>query len=698
MKRFVSVMLCFTLVLSLVACGTDTSQINENTMQITQTDIQEAEKTETEAEELESEQQEAEDAEAAIDTYSQEYYLEQAKELGIADASYYDRLTGTMSYEKFFTMLKNAHDLQYGEDSNCLIDGWLYYCTEGEGNKLRDEPIPLGTIIDVTAMADAVYFRGIERDFTQDFWGTMEGLWEEADLPNCEYLWENQYMPIGLDQQGCITADETRLILNSDDSWTLASWPTVAYMCAKFDRVSYDYLYTLPEDHYFPENDTMLLRDGIEFVFHYYRSLYPKPEYVNIADVGTYDTAIITDELLNKETSLPQASNQKIPGEWRGISYDYQNRTWGALNGHSDWFINERDFQQIHDAGFNMVKIWTSWYHLLDPYMTSKDKVRLDKETKQCTDLVNLKELEYWDQILAWAIKYDIHVQISFQDTPGLDISVFERGFSDWFDTGYCTNEIFKNEEVQQISADWWRMLSKRYAQIPNTYLSFNMICEPDPETDQIYAQALKPSIDAIWEECPDRLLVCDVETHTPITGEEIAKLGCALACHEYAPHEFCEVNIEKAIKDPTYYTSMTWPYVTEQGDVIDAAAASKIVPYAVGSYDVIKETAEKNNVGFMVNEFGYFQWGFWESVDWNPTTDGTFPIQSTEVYQAFLKDKIEFYRKDDVAWTVGAWTGMFADTYTWPIEGADWYIPDHYHYVFNRKMLDFWKDINSVE
>lgn len=88
MKRFVSVMLCFTLVLSLVACGTDTSQINENTMQITQTDIQEAEKTETEAEELESEQQEAEDAEAAIDTYSQEYYLEQAKELGIADASY----------------------------------------------------------------------------------------------------------------------------------------------------------------------------------------------------------------------------------------------------------------------------------------------------------------------------------------------------------------------------------------------------------------------------------------------------------------------------------------------------------------------------------------------------------------------------------------------------------------------------------
>lgn len=690
MKKTVSILLCMVLVVSLVACGKSEPQ--------TEVTVQEVYSSENTTEQPATEDVEPEQ-EKKVDEYSQEYYLEQAKELGIADASYYDLLMGNMSYSQFLTMLKNAHDLQYGKDSNCFIDGWLYSVTEGENQGICNEPIPLGQIIDITAMADAVYFRGIERDFTQDFWGSMEGLWEEADLPKCEeYLWEAQHMPIGLDQEGCITADPAKLIYNPEDSWTYASMPTVAYMCAKFDRVSYDYLYTLPEDHYFPENDIMMLRDGIEFVFHYYRSLYPKPEYVSIADVGTYDTTIITDELLNKETSLPKASNQKIPGEWHGISYDYQDRTWGALNGHSDWFINERDFQQIHDSGFNMIKIWTSWYHLLSPYMNTKNQVRLDEETKNRTDVVNLKELEYWDQILAWAMEYDIHVQISFQDTPGLDISVFESGFDAWFDTGYCTNEIFTNEEVQQASADWWRMLSKRYAKIPNTYLSFNMICEPDPESDEIYAKALKPSIDAIWEECPERLIVCDVETHTQVTGEEVAKLGCALACHEYIPHEFCEVHVEKAIEDPSYYTSMTWPYVDEEGNAIDAEATKDIVAYQVSSYNVIKQTAEKYGVGFMVNEFGYFQWGFWEEQNWNPKTDGNFPIQSTEVYQTFLRDKIDGYGRDDVAWVVGAWTGMYADTYTWPIEGADWYEPENYHYVFNCKMLDFWKEINGVQ
>lgn len=51
--------------------------------------------------------------EKKADEYSQEYYLEQAKELGIVDASYYDLLMGNMSYSQFLTMLKNAHDLQY---------------------------------------------------------------------------------------------------------------------------------------------------------------------------------------------------------------------------------------------------------------------------------------------------------------------------------------------------------------------------------------------------------------------------------------------------------------------------------------------------------------------------------------------------------------------------------------------------------
>lgn len=625
--------------------------------------------------------------------YSDDYYLEQAKELGIADASYYDHLDSDMTNVEFLSMLKQAHDLQYGKDSNCYIDGSLYYMTDGQNGWEGPEAVTLGRVIDVTAMADAVYFRGIERDFKTDYWAAMENLWEDADLCKCnEYLWESHHMPIGLSTDGTITNNEEQLIYNSD-SLEITSWPCVAYICSKFDRVSYDYLYVLPEDHIFPEQDTMSLKDGILFAFHYYRSLYPQPEYVSIADVGTYNEDIITEELLNKDTVLPEASNQNIPGSWHGISYDYQNGTWGALSGHSDWFMNERDFQEIHDTGFNMVRIWTSWYQLKSPYLNTPNPVRVDEELKNQDDLVNLKELEYWDQMIAWAIEYDIHIQICFQDTPGLDIEKYEAGWGDWFVSGYCTNEIFTNEETQRIAADWWRMLSKRYAEIPNTYLSFNLINEPDPESDEIYAAALKPSVDAIWEECPDRLIVCDVATHMPITGEEMAKMGCALSYHDYIPQEFAEIYVDRAIEDPTYYTGMTWPYVDEAGNTIDAESSKDILAYEANSYSIVKQVADEYQVGFMVNEFGYFQDGFWEDANWNPETDGNLPIQSTEVYQAFLTDKIESYKKDDVAWVVGAWAGMYADTYTWPIEGAEWYQPDNYHYVFDQRIQDFWKE-----
>lgn len=685
-KNFCILLCCLSTAFLLAACGNTETDGGLQTEMEAVSEIGEAL-----PEDISSE------AAEAPDEYSDEYYLEQARLLGIADESYYDHLDQPMTHVEYFTMLKNAHDLQYGEDSNCYIDGWLYYMTEGENDWEGVEPVKLGRIIDIAAMADAVYFRGVERDFKSDFWGAMDGLWDETNIAmSGDYLWDSHYMRLGLNEEGCITSDPYALVYNSDELQE-TNWVCVSYICSKFDRVSYDYLYTMPEDYIFPENDTMTLKDGILFTFHYYRSLYPEAEYVCIDDAGTYNEQIITEDLLKKETTLPEASNQKLPGEWHGISYNYQNATWGALGGHSDWFMNERDFQEIHDSGFNFVRIWTSWYHLLSPYMNTDNPVRLDDETKNRTDIVNLSELEYWDQLIAWAIEYDVHIQICFTDTPGLDRSVFQAGWEEWFGTEYCTGEIFTNPEVQQVSAQWWRMLAKRYAAIPNTYLSFNLINEPDPESDEVYAEALRPSIEAIWEESPERVIVCDVETHMPITGEEMAKMGCALSCHEYIPHEFTEIHVDKAIEDPDYYTSMTWPYVDEDGNIIDAETAKDMVAYTVGSYNVIKETAENYDVGFMVNEFGYFQNGFWEDANWNPETDGNLPIQSTEVYQAFLRDKVEGYTQDDVAWVVGAWTGMYADTYTWPIEGAEWYEPENYHYVFDQRMQVFWKEINGV-
>ena len=116
MKKKISIFLCLLLVFNLNACGAGTGEV-ENT----KTPIETTSETATETEENVTV------VEETVDKYSDEYYLEQAKLLGIADESYYDHLNSDMTNVEYLTMLKNAHDMQYGQDSNCYIDGWLYY-------------------------------------------------------------------------------------------------------------------------------------------------------------------------------------------------------------------------------------------------------------------------------------------------------------------------------------------------------------------------------------------------------------------------------------------------------------------------------------------------------------------------------------------------------------------------------------------
>ena len=126
-------------------------------------------------------------------------------------------------------------------------------------------------------------------------------------------------------------------------------------------------------------------------------------------------------------------------------------------------------------------------------------------------------------------------------------------------------------------------------------------------------------------------------------------------------------------------------------------ARSAQFAPFAaLNGYDeLIKETAEKHGVGFIVNEFGYFGGNY---MGWNFERDGNVPIQRLEVRNAYILDKINMYEGDGVPWVFGSPTRGFADLYSYQQEGADWYIPEHYHFVFDNNLLTFWKEINGVK
>lgn len=399
-KLLQTIWLCLFCVL-LVGCAT-TEDNNAANSSIGQEDVSEDDEMPGEKDDTDSLEKEG-DKVAEVDEFSEEYFLLQAKELGITDEALYENMDRDITYLEFITMIKNAHDLQYGENSNCYLDGWYNRFSIGDDAWRGKDPILLGEISELVSVGDAVYFRGIERDFVSDFWGAQENLWEELGIGGvmADYYWDNQGLPWGLTQDGTLSCLGNELITNANEL-QVTSWPSVTYFMSKYDRVSYDHLYTLPEDGIFPENDTISVKDAILMVFHYYRSLYPLPEYVEIQNIGTYDTTIITDELLNKESSLPEASNENLPSEWHGICMCYKEfASWGARSNSVDNFLNERDFQEIKNAGFNYVRIWTSWYHLQDPYMNSENNVNLDDEIRNNSDMVNLQEIKYMDQLIA---------------------------------------------------------------------------------------------------------------------------------------------------------------------------------------------------------------------------------------------------------------------------------------------------------
>lgn len=123
-EKKISILLCLLLVFNISACGTETGEVENTETPIETTNETTSETTSETATETEENMTVVEET---VDEYSDEYYLEQAKLLGIADESYYDHLDSDMTNVEYFTMLKNAHDMQYGQDSNCYIDGWLYY-------------------------------------------------------------------------------------------------------------------------------------------------------------------------------------------------------------------------------------------------------------------------------------------------------------------------------------------------------------------------------------------------------------------------------------------------------------------------------------------------------------------------------------------------------------------------------------------
>jgi aryl-phospho-beta-D-glucosidase BglC (GH1 family) len=324
----------------------------------------------------------------------------------------------------------------------------------------------------------------------------------------------------------------------------------VNYVTLAFNQLTDEHIMNYYDDRTFRPDEPVSVADAISIAYNYYYSLMPEPEYVSVKNVGTFNKNIITDELLERETDLPDATNNQLPA-WKGVNLQYM-ATMAGSGEEANYWITEAQIKSMSDMGVNFLRLWISFAAFEGPDYGDRN-------------MVNMYYLEHMDQIVAWCIENDIHIQFSVVNGPGLDRNTFPPELEN-----EITSRIFTDDAYREQFTQWYRMLARRYADIPNKYTSINLLNEPSPLSDENYAETFKPIIAAIWEEAPERVIVADV--HMNSTGEAIAKLGVALSSHTYEPQDVMVVSRDKG---PAPYINATWPVNAMNGIIFSKSWGS---------------------------------------------------------------------------------------------------------------------------
>jgi hypothetical protein len=279
-------------------------------------------------------------------------------------------------------------------------------------------------------------------------------------------------------------------------------------------------------------------------------------QYIPIEQVGSYNTSIITEELLNNCT-LTDVDKSNLP-YWTGyilenkISVNYGRDGWDEYTG-GNWYYNEEEIKYLSENGFNCVRAVYSFSFLSNP---------------QDVYSINMSELEQLDELISWCIKYNIHLIISQAGLPGKWASFgvdwqenTDACFSDELVGG--NPELFTSSEMQDIYTVYFDMLAKRYKDIPNGMLSFELATEnnvPDGNID-LQAKVLTPVAQTIWQYTPDRIVIVDdVFGQVP---KKLAEIGCCISLHNHV----YTVSDQNVPSDSAYETHWPMQYIANYVD-----------------------------------------------------------------------------------------------------------------------------------
>lgn len=172
---------------------------------------------------------------------------------------------------------------------------------------------------------------------------------------------------------------------------------------------------------------------------------------------------------------------------WRGFNLLGMFRAPGDTSDHrSKGFFTEEEFSWIGGWGFNFVRVPMDYRH----WIKDGDWNRIDERT-----------FEKIDRCVEWGGKYGIHVQFCFHRAPGYTILGWEKKEP---------KDLRTDDEPLEAFARQWAFFARRYRDVPNERLSFNLFNEPEGFSEERYEKVVRTLVAAIRREDPKRFIVAD--------------------------------------------------------------------------------------------------------------------------------------------------------------------------------------------
>ena len=305
-----------------------------------------------------------------------------------------------------------------------------------------------------------------------------------------------------------------------------AGWSWGTTFCAiQLDPYSLKPLMEVDEEGYFRSKDMLTREEALRAIYRSYRSY----RFSQPLELDEIEPLLLSTEQQEKAKQMPAASYDALP-DWKGNQLD--NKTFSAWANNSSDMYRQEDFEILRDLGFNFTRLFITHELLYD----LSEGVRIDS-----------KHLDNLDQAIAYAIDNGIHISICLYDFPGFaGASMDDAGFYD-------------ADLLAQVSRAY-AFLAKRYRQVPNSVLSFNLFNEPwriTKELESYYVDAVHAVSDVIWDYSPDRLIFVDGIAGSQEPVESLAGEPYAQAFHMYGPEQFVYSNW---VGRTTWYQGQQWP------------------------------------------------------------------------------------------------------------------------------------------